>query len=102
MLHDTHGHTYIHHIGITILLLFYTSFTLLGRPAGPDPSHLTCINNLLTLILTGENTSGSHCFRAIFLVNAISVKNFAKISIYIHAKFRNKHGILEIIMWFLA
>jgi hypothetical protein len=39
-LHDTHGHTYIHHIGITILLLFYTSSTLLGRPAGPDPSRL--------------------------------------------------------------
>ncbi len=36
MQHDTHGHTYIHHIGITILLLFYTSSTLLGRPAGPD------------------------------------------------------------------
>jgi hypothetical protein len=33
-LHDTHGHTSIHHIGITILLLFYTSSVLLGRPAG--------------------------------------------------------------------
>jgi hypothetical protein len=28
-LHDTHGHTNIHHIGITILLPFYTSSTLL-------------------------------------------------------------------------
>jgi hypothetical protein len=36
------GHTpYIHHIGITVLLPFYTSSTLLGRLAGPDPSHLT-------------------------------------------------------------
>jgi hypothetical protein len=41
MLHGTLGHTYIHHIVITILLLFYTSSTLLGRPAGPDPSRLT-------------------------------------------------------------
>ncbi len=40
MLHDTHGHTYKHHIGIAILLLFFTSSTLLGRPAGPDPSCL--------------------------------------------------------------
>ncbi len=40
-LHDTHGHTYIHHISITILLLFYTSSTLLGRLAGPGPSRLT-------------------------------------------------------------
>ncbi len=40
-LHDTNGHTYMHHIGITILLSFYTSSTLPGRPAGPDPSHLT-------------------------------------------------------------
>jgi hypothetical protein len=40
-LHDQHVHTYIHHIGITILLPFYTSSTLLGRPAGPDPSRLT-------------------------------------------------------------
>jgi hypothetical protein len=39
-LHDTHGHTYIHHIGIAILLLFYTSSNLLGRLAGPDPSRL--------------------------------------------------------------
>jgi hypothetical protein len=39
--HDTHRHINIHHIGITILLLFYTSSTLLGRPAGPDPSRLT-------------------------------------------------------------
>jgi hypothetical protein len=39
-LHDTHGHRYIHHIGITILLPFYASSTLLGRPAGPDPSRL--------------------------------------------------------------
>jgi hypothetical protein len=38
--HDTHGHTYLHHIGITILLVFYTSCNLLGRPAGLDPSHL--------------------------------------------------------------
>ncbi len=37
-LHDTHRHTYIHHIGITILLPFYTSSTLLGRLAGPDSS----------------------------------------------------------------
>jgi hypothetical protein len=39
----THGHTYMHHIGITILLFFllYTSSTLLGRPAGSDPSWLT-------------------------------------------------------------
>ncbi len=41
MLHDTYGHTNIHHIGITILLLFYTSSTLLGRPTGPGPSRLT-------------------------------------------------------------
>jgi hypothetical protein len=35
-------HTYVHHIGITILLLSsYTSSTLLGRPAGSDPSRLT-------------------------------------------------------------
>ncbi len=40
-LHDTHGHTYIHHIGITIVLPFYTSCTLLGKAAGPDPSRLT-------------------------------------------------------------
>jgi hypothetical protein len=40
-LHGTHEHTYIHHIGITVLLLFYTSSTLLGRPAGPDPSRLS-------------------------------------------------------------
>jgi hypothetical protein len=39
-LHDTHEHMYIHHIGITILLPFYTSSTLLGRPAGTDPSRL--------------------------------------------------------------
>jgi hypothetical protein len=39
-LHDTHGHTYIHHLSITILLLFYTSSPLLGRPVGTDPSHL--------------------------------------------------------------
>jgi hypothetical protein len=32
-LHDTHGHTYIHHISITTLLLFHTSSILLGRPA---------------------------------------------------------------------
>jgi hypothetical protein len=32
MLNDTHRHTYIHHISITILLLSYTSSTLLGRP----------------------------------------------------------------------
>jgi hypothetical protein len=37
MLHNTHGHTYIHHIGITILLSFYTSSTFLGRLAGLDP-----------------------------------------------------------------
>ncbi len=37
-LHDTQGYTYIHHIGITILLPFYTSSTLFGRLAGPDPS----------------------------------------------------------------
>jgi hypothetical protein len=30
-------HTYIHHIGITILLSSYTASTFLGRPAGPDP-----------------------------------------------------------------
>jgi hypothetical protein len=41
LLHDTHGHTYIHHIGIIILLPYYTSFTLLGSPAGLDPSCLT-------------------------------------------------------------
>jgi hypothetical protein len=39
-LHNTHGHIYIHHIGITILLPSYTSSTLLGLPAGTDPSHL--------------------------------------------------------------
>jgi hypothetical protein len=32
--------TYIHHICIIILLPFYTSSTLLGRPAGTDPSLL--------------------------------------------------------------
>ncbi len=32
-LHDTHGHTNIHHISITILLSFYTSSILLGRRA---------------------------------------------------------------------
>jgi hypothetical protein len=46
-LHDTHGHMYIHHIGITILLPFYTSSTLLCRLAGTDHSRLiqslTCI-----------------------------------------------------------
>ncbi len=42
-LHDTQGHTYIHHISITILLLFYTYSIFLGRPAGSDPSHLTQI-----------------------------------------------------------
>ncbi len=46
-LHDTLGYTYIHHISITILLLFYTSSTLLGRSAGPDPSvwHRTYLPN---------------------------------------------------------
>ncbi len=39
--HDTHGHKYIHHISITILLPFYTSSTFLCRPAGPDTSRLT-------------------------------------------------------------
>jgi hypothetical protein len=39
-LHDTHGHIYIHHIGITILLPSYTSSPILGRPAGTDPSRL--------------------------------------------------------------
>jgi hypothetical protein len=39
-LHDTHGHTYIHHIGITILLPTHTSSTLCGRLADPDPSCL--------------------------------------------------------------
>jgi hypothetical protein len=39
-LHDTHGHRYIHHISITIFLLFYTSSTFLGRSSGPDPSCL--------------------------------------------------------------
>ncbi len=50
-LHDTHGRTYIHHIGITILLLFYTSSTFLGRPAGPDPCCLIhyCCTNMHTL-----------------------------------------------------
>jgi hypothetical protein len=40
-LHDTHGHTYIHHISIIILLFFYTFSVCLGRLAGPDPSRLT-------------------------------------------------------------
>ncbi len=39
-LHDTHGCTYMHHISITILLIFYTSFIFLCRLAGPDPSRL--------------------------------------------------------------
>ncbi len=43
-LHDTHGNTYIHHINLTILLSFYTSSTLFGRPAVSDPSHLTHSN----------------------------------------------------------
>jgi hypothetical protein len=42
-LHDTHGHTYKHHIGITILLFFHTSSTLFGRLADSDPSQLTQI-----------------------------------------------------------
>jgi hypothetical protein len=40
-------HMYIHDISITILLPFYTSSTLLGRPAGPDPSRLTQIQLIL-------------------------------------------------------
>jgi hypothetical protein len=46
-LHDTHGHTYIHHISNTILLPSLTSSPLLGWPAGSDPScliHLVFIN----------------------------------------------------------
>ncbi len=39
-LHDTHGHIYIHHIGISILLPLYTSSIFLGRPPGTDPSRL--------------------------------------------------------------
>jgi hypothetical protein len=47
-LHDTHGHTYIHHIGITIPLLFYTSSTLLGRGwPRPFPSDTVCIHKKL-------------------------------------------------------
>jgi hypothetical protein len=32
------GHTYVHHINITILFLLHTSSTLLGRPVGPSNS----------------------------------------------------------------
>jgi hypothetical protein len=46
-LHDTHGHIYIHHIGITILLPLYTSSTLLGRPAGTDPSRLIHLQHMI-------------------------------------------------------
>jgi hypothetical protein len=42
-LHDTHGHTYKHHISITILLFFHTSSTLFGWLADSDPFHLTQI-----------------------------------------------------------
>jgi hypothetical protein len=50
-LHDTHIYTYIHHTGITILLPFYTSSTLLGRPAGPDPSRLTPYSGVHSLVI---------------------------------------------------
>ncbi len=52
----THEHTCIHHIGITILLPFYTSSTLLGRPAGPDPSCLIQVE--FVDIFQFENHSG--------------------------------------------
>jgi hypothetical protein len=47
-LHDTHGHTYIHHISI----LFLFSFTLLplflaGWLARPSPSNKVCIHKKL-------------------------------------------------------
>jgi hypothetical protein len=62
-LHDTHGHTYIHHIGITILLLFYTSSTLLGRPAGPDPSVWHISDAETTVCVKGPNSQYlSVCF----------------------------------------
>jgi hypothetical protein len=32
------GHTYVHHIDITIQLFLHTSSIFLGRPAGHDPS----------------------------------------------------------------
>jgi hypothetical protein len=64
-LYDTHGHTYIHHIGISIILPFYTSSTLLGRPAGPDPSHLTqeFLHEFYRklLVLDEDEAQGFHC-----------------------------------------
>ncbi len=33
------GHTYVHHRNTTIQLFLHTSSILLGKPAGPNPSH---------------------------------------------------------------